>query len=357
VWSCGANLTSEIVIEGDPMSSGFSMVNQGMSAMERYTGVVPGYRRAHARGHGFSGYFEATPEVADLTTAEHLQGGQVPTIVRLSNAAGSPYAPDLSSPRRGATLGLAIAFELTSGARTTWGAPNISAFPARTAEEFVTLTTSLRRSKLTNKPNPFRLLAYAIRNRHTIPGLKSILGHPPVRSFAATQFNGLHAYYLVRANGTRQAFRYHWVPTIQGQRNVTSEDAALWPPQYLIEEMKQRLKRSPVQWDLVFDLAEGNDPTDDQTAPWPASRPKLKAGVLTLTEEYPDQEAIERMVFDPTNVAPGIECSDDPLLAYRSLVYRESHARRTSETMPVTDLLNDACPLGHEHHPSPEVDR
>jgi hypothetical protein len=100
------------------MSSSISMVHQGMFVMERYTGVIPGYRRAHSRGHGFSGYFEATSEVAELTVAEHLQGGQVPTIVRLSNAAGSPYAPDLSSPRRGATLGLAIAFELPSGART-----------------------------------------------------------------------------------------------------------------------------------------------------------------------------------------------------------------------------------------------
>ncbi|MGH3767629.1 MAG: catalase [Pseudonocardiaceae bacterium] len=328
------------------MSSTVAMVKQGMHVMEQYTGVVPGYRRAHAHGHGFTGYFEATPELAELTTAEHLQGGRIPTIVRLSNAAGNPYAPDLTSPRRGATLGLAIAFELASGARTTWGAPNISSFPARTALEFITLTTATRRSRLTHRPSLFRLLAFALRHRHLIPGLKSILSHPPVRSFSATQFNGLHAYYLVGANGTRQAFRYHWVPSAQGKRNVTKTDAALWPPQYLIEEMKQRLHRSPVQWDLVFDLAAAGDPTDDQTTPWPASRPKLKAGVLTLTGEHADQEAIERMVFDPTNVPPGIECSDDPILAYRSLIYQESHARRTSETRPVTDLLSDACPLG-----------
>lgn len=330
------------------MSSDVSMVNQGMSVMEQYTGVVPGYRRAHARGHGFSGYFEAAPEMAELTIAEHFQGGRVPVIVRLSNAAGSPYNPDLNSPRHGATLGLAIAFELASGARATWGASNLSSFPARTAQEFVTLTTALRRGRFTHRPNLFRLLAFAIRNRHTIPGLRSILGHPPVRSFAATQFNGLHAYYLVRANGTRQAFRYHWVPTVGGQRNVTRAAAGLWPPQYLIEEMRQRLKTSPVRWDLVFDLAKDGDPTDDQTARWPASRPKLRAGVLTLTEEHPHQEAVERMVFDPTNVPPGIECSGDPILAYRSLIYQESHARRTGETMPVTDLLADACPFGQE---------
>jgi catalase len=332
------------------MSSDVTMVDQGMFVMERYTGVVPGHRRAHARGHGFSGYFEATPEVAELTMAEHLQGGRVPTIVRLSNAAGSPYAPDLNSPRRGATLGLAVAFELASGAHTTWGAPNISSFPARTAQEFVTLTTALRRNKITHQPNLFRLLAFAIRNWYAIPGLKSILSHPPVRSFAAVQFNGLHAYYLVQADGTRQAFRYHWIPSVEGQRNVTGTDAELWPPQYLLEEFKQRLRTGPVRWDLVFDLAEDGDPTDDQTIRWPASRPKLKAGVLTLIEEHPDQDAVERMVFNPTNVPPGIECSEDPLLAYRSLIYDESHARRTSENKPVTNLLDDACPFSRRTH-------
>lgn len=335
------------------MSSHPSLVNQGMSAMELYTGVVPGYRRAHARGHGFVGYFEATPEVAELTTAKHLQGGRIPTIVRLSNAAGSPYAPDFSSARRGATLGLGIAFDLPSGQRTTWGAPNISAFPARTAQEFIKLTTARRRNRFTHRPSPFRLLAFTLRHRHVIPALISTFRHAPVRSFAAVQFNGLHAYYLVRANGTRRAFRYHWVPTIQGQRNVTRHDARLWPPQFLIEEMKQRLHRGPVQWDLVFDLAEDNDPTDDQTTPWPASRPKLKAGVLTLTEEHADQRAIERMVFDPMNVPPGIECSADPILAYRSSVYRESHARRISEQMPGTDLLSDGCPFSQGSAMSP----
>jgi catalase len=327
------------------------VVNQGLSAMERYTGVVPGYRRAHSRGHGFSGYFQATPRAARLSTAEHLQGERVPAIVRLSNAAGSPYEPDLSSPRRGVTLGLAIAFQLASGAQATWAAANISSYAARTGQEFLPFITAVRPGMFTHQPNPFRLLAYLIRHRYAIPGLITVFTHPPVRSFAATQFNGLHAYYLVAANGARQAFRYHWVPTIQGQRYVTKSNAALWPPQYLAEEMRQRLTKGPVQWDLVFDLAEAGDPTHDQTLRWPASCPTIKAGVLTITEEHSDQDVVERMIFDPTNTPPGIECSDDPILTYRSQVYRESHARRTRETRPFTDLLNDACPLGHDPPP------
>ena len=71
---------------------------------------------------------------------------------------------------------------------------------------------------------------------------------------------------------------------------------------------------------------------------WPASRPRIHAGTLTLTHEHPDQDAVDGMVFDPTNVPAGIECSDDPLLAFRSAVYRASHAARTRETKPISAL-------------------
>ena len=308
-------------------------VAAAMSAMEKYTGVVPGYRRAHSRGHGFVGHFEASGAVAALTMAEHMQGDRVAVVVRLSNGAGSPYAADLQSARRGATLGLAVEFALPSGGRATWGAPNLTAFPASTPEEFVAVTTAQRRNSR-GRRNPLRLLAFVVRHWRTVPGLKSLLGHPPIRSFAAADFHGLHAYYLVDAQGRRQAFRYHWVSTMADDRTVTEQEAALWPPQFLVEEMRQRVARGPVRWELMFELAEDGDPTHDQLLAWPASRARIHAGTLTVTEEHPDQDVIEGMVFDPTNVPAGIECSDDPLLAFRSAVYSASYAARTRETRP-----------------------
>ena len=134
-----------------------------MAAMERYTGAVPGYRRAHAHGHGFVGHFEATGAVAGLTVAEHLQGGRVAVVVRLSNGAGSPYAPDLQSARRGGTLGLGIRFALPSGGYATWGAPNLTAFPARTPQDFIALTGAQRRNAR-GRLNPLRLLAFVARH-------------------------------------------------------------------------------------------------------------------------------------------------------------------------------------------------
>ena len=150
----------------DPDPADAALVAAAMSAMEKYTGAVPGYRRAHAHGHGFVGHFESTSEVAGLTVAEHLQGGRVAVVVRLSNGAGSPYAPDLQSARHGATLGLGIEFALPSGGRATWAAPNMAAFPAGTPQEFIAVTTAQRRNARGHR-NPLRLLAFVVRHRRT----------------------------------------------------------------------------------------------------------------------------------------------------------------------------------------------
>ena len=173
-----------------------------------------------------------------------------------------------------------------------------------------------------------------------MPGLLALIGHPPIRSFAAADFHGLHAYYLVDAEGRRRAFRYHWMSTLTDERTVTRKQAALWPPQFLVEELRQRVARAPVRWELTFELAQDGDPTHDQLLAWPASRPRIHAGTLTLTAEHPDQDVVDGMVFDPTNVPAGIECSDDPLLAFRSAVYGASHAARTRETKPISDLVD-----------------
>ncbi len=307
-----------------------ALVAAAMSAMEKYTGVVRGCRRAHGRGHGFVGHFEASREVAGLTIAEHLQGGRIPVVVRLSNGAADPHAPDLQSRRRGATLGLGIEFALPSGARATWGAPNLTAFPASTPQDFIDVTTAQRRNAK-GRMNLLRMLFFVLTHLRTIRGLKQLLSHPPIRSFAAADFHGLHAYYLVDAQGRRRAFRYHWASTMTGDRVLSEAEASGLPPEFLIDEMRKRVAREPVRWELIFQLAEAGDPTDDQLRAWPASRPTIRAGTLTLSAEHPDQDVIERMVFDPTNVPPGIECSDDPLLAFRSGVYRASHAARTQE--------------------------
>jgi len=57
----------------------------------------------------------------------------------------------------------------------------------------------------------------------------SFVAHPPIGSFAEADFHGLHAYYLVDAEGRRQAFRYHWASTMPDKSVLTPTEAARRP--------------------------------------------------------------------------------------------------------------------------------
>ena len=320
----------------DHQEESAALVQQCLHNMERYTEYKPGFRRAHARGHAFRGYFTATPEAKRLTMAEHMQGDRIETVVRFSNGAVNPYAPDRRSAGRGPAMGLAIRFALPSGARAEWVGLSIDRFPPRVPKDFVDFVAATRPGPIPGVPNPVRLGAFLALHPHCIGGLGAILGSPAPDSFATAAYNSLHAYFAVSASGERRAFRYRWTP-LEERNPLTEEDDEVLPPQYLISEMKGRVERAPVAWNLVFQLAEPDDPVDDMTRLWPDSRPLVTVGQLVIDREHEDQDEVDASVFDPVNVPPGIELSGDPVLQFRSDVYRESKLRRAAEGKPAIE--------------------
>ncbi len=308
-------------------------VRKVLGAMEKHMNNVSGYKRGHARGLAFHGHFEATPEVARLTTAEHLQGGRIECVVRVSNGGSSPYLPDRETAKRGNTLGLGVRFELPSGDHSNWTALNTPAFPPRTPDDFAAMVSAQRAELPGKQPNPLRLLAFLAPRPFAIAGIKAAATLPPPVSFATARYNGFHAYWLIRADGHRQAFRFRWLP-LAGEAAIDPADDVDLPPQYLVSEIRQRVERAPVAWRLVLQLAEPGDATDDLTKLWPESRPLVVAGQLVIDRLHEDPELVDTWVFDPTRMPPGIELSDDPILHFRSEAYAESHRRRTREQRP-----------------------
>jgi catalase len=308
-------------------------VQKVLGAMEKYMNNVPGFQRGHARGVAFHGHFEATPEAAMLTTAEHLQGDRITTVVRLSNGGASPYMPDRESGKRGNPLGMGVRFALGSGDHTPWTALNLAAFPPTTPDDFHAMVSAQRAELPGGLPNPLRLLAFIAPRPRAIAGIKAAATLAPPKSFATTRFNGFHAYYLVDAAGGRRAFRFRWMP-VAGVHDLDPADDVVLPPQYLVNEIKQRVARGPVAWKLIFQLAEDGDPTDDLTRLWPESRQLVVAGQLVIDRLHEDQALVEDYVFDPTRMPPGIELSNDPILHFRSEAYAESHRRQSRETKP-----------------------
>ena len=69
-----------------------------------------------------------------------------------------------------------------------------------------------------------------------------------------------------------------------------------------------------------------------QHSPWPASRERVDAGMLTIDHVQAEAPGNCRDInFDPLVLPAGIVPSDDPLLSPRSAVYSQSFSRRAGE--------------------------
>jgi catalase len=99
---------------------------------------------------------------------------------------------------------------------------------------------------------------------------------------------------------------------------------------YLQEEIRERIAREPVVFTLEVQIAEPGDPTDDPSAAWPRQRRRVTVGRLNIGGlDHVREQGDDVLVFDPSRVTDGIECSDDPVLAFRPRAYSESVKRRS----------------------------
>ncbi len=296
---------------------------QVVDTMEQLDGRHPGYRRAHARGACFTGTFTPTGEAAKYTTAAHLTGGPAPATVRYSNGSGNPAMPDTQPGGRG----MATRFHLADGSVTDIIGVNLPRFLVATPEQFLDLVRALAADKAAGKGDQANLQGFLAQHPSSVPAFQALgqMGVPA--SFGTTAYRALHAFVWVNADGDRQAVRYRWAPAL-GEQNLTADEVVNEEQQFLISEFVSRLADGPVSFTLHATLADPSDPTNDATQVWPEDRPEIEVGTLTITGEVSDQDHWAAQIFDPTNLTPGVEPSDDPLPGLRHSAYSVSYDRR-----------------------------
>ena len=283
-------------------------------------GTHPGHRALHAKGVICAGTFTATPEAAGLTRAAHMTGDPVPAIVRFSNGGGDPTVPDYEPDVRG----LAVSFELPDGSRTDIVSQTLPRYPFRDQEGFL---AALRISKpslsaLVALPGFIARYPGALR---TLPETNRIIGQRA--AFPARSYYAFHAYRWIDAEGGERYVRYTWRPTVT-EPEPSRQEAKRRGPDYLFDDLAQRLARSPARMALEVQIAgEGDDP-DDPSDNWPETRDRVTVGTLEVSAI--DADADDGIVFDPVRLTDGIEPSADPVLSYRPAVYDLSHRARTS---------------------------
>jgi catalase len=286
-----------------------------------------GFRAAHAKGTLCAGTFRATPEAAELTPAAHLQGDAVRVTVRFSNGSGNPETAD---GERTEGRGMAIKFYLPDGGTTDVIGLTLPVFFVRTPEEFIEFTTARKPDPETGQPDMEKLGAFIGEHPDTGAALQLIVPTMvPPRSYATCAFNSIHSFKL----GERWA-RYRIEPEA-GVEPVPEDEIEGLSPDYLQDEIRERLAAGPVRFKLLARLAEEGDPIDDPTKAWPEEREAVELGTIELTGLDTEREqGDDILVFDPTRVTEGIEPSDDPILHIRSHAYSVSVERRSGAQRP-----------------------
>jgi catalase len=305
---------------------------QLVDAINDLSGRHPGYRAAHAKGILCEGSFVATPEASELSRAAHLQGNRVRVTTRFSNGSGDPHAPD--TERRDGR-GMAIKFYLPDGSTTDIVAITIPVFFVRTPEDFLDFTQARKPDPETGELDMQKVGAFVSEHPETAAALQLILpSFVPPRSYATSAFNSLHAFRLVNSNGDGRWVRWRLEPEA-GIDTLSDEELEGASPDYLQDELRERVGREPVRFRLLARIAQDGDSLDDPTQPWPDDREAVEMGTIELTSTESDRETGDDvLVFDPTRVTDGIELSDDPILRIRSYAYSVSIERRSGASRP-----------------------
>jgi len=286
-------------------------------------GVHPGFRPAHAKGIMLNGSFTPSPESASLTRAPHMNRPSTPATVRFSDSTAIPVIPDNdphADPR-----GCAIRFHLAERVHTDIVSHSTNAFPARTGQDFLEFLRAIAATDLTHFPGS-PLEKYLGTHPAALAFVQA--PKPPPSSFARESYFGLTAVRFINKDGASRYGRYRILPEA-GNDHLDAAAAAAKGPNYLFDELAQRIAKEPVKFRVVVQLAEDGDTVDDVTVHWPADRTLLELGSLVFTEPVPDNAHEQKqMIFDPIPRVDGIDASDDPLLELRAAVYLLSGRRR-----------------------------
>jgi catalase len=298
-----------------------------LEQFDKIFGLHPGFRPAHAKGILVTGTFTPSPEATSLTSAPHINRPSTPVTVRFSNSTGIPVIPDNdphADPR-----GMAIRFHLAEHIHTDIVSHSANAFPAQTGEEFLELLKSLATSnlaKLGDRQNPQPIEKFLFTHPAALAFEQT--PKPPPSSFARQSYFAINAFKFTNATGTRRFGRYRILPTA-GTDYLTPAAAQSKGPNYLIDELKQRVTQAPIEFRIMVQLADPGDITDNATIHWPADRPQLPLGTLALNKLVPNDPAEQKqIIFDPIPRVPGIDPSADPLLELRAAIYLLSGRRR-----------------------------
>ena len=298
-------------------------------------------RIVHARGSAAHGYFEAYEPLTAYTRAAPFQtaGKITPVFTRFSTVAGERGSADTARDVRG----FAVKFYTDEGNWDLVG-NNIPVFFIQDAMKFPDLIHAV-------KPEPHHGMPQAAsahdtfwdfaslmpETTHTLMWVMSDRGIP--RSLRMMQGFGVHTYRLINAQGESHFVKFHWKPKL-GTHSLVWDEAVkisgadsdfhrrdLWEAiesgEYPEWELGLQIFTEAQAEGFSFDVLDATKLIPEELVPvTPVGRMVLNRNPDNFFAET------EQVAFCTAHVVPGIDFSNDPLLAGRIHSYLDTQITR-----------------------------
>ncbi|CUJ71997.1 MULTISPECIES: catalase [Achromobacter] len=298
-------------------------------------------RIVHARGSAAHGYFECYEPLTDLTAASLFaeKGKRTPVFVRFSTVAGERGSKDTARDVRG----FAVKFYTDEGNWDLVG-NNIPVFFIQDAMKFPDLVHAVKAEPHHGMPQAasahdtfWDFVSLMPESTHMLMWVMSDRGIP--RSYRMMQGFGVHTFRFVNAQGESRLVKFHWNPVLGTHSQVWDEAVKVSgaDPDFHRRDLWEAIDGgNGPEWELGVQVF-----TEEEAA-------KFSFDVLDATKIVPEElvpvRPIGRMVLDrnPDNffaeteqvafctahVVPGLDFTNDPLLAGRIHSYVDTQISR-----------------------------
>ncbi|HWA71825.1 MAG TPA: catalase [Polyangiaceae bacterium] len=298
-------------------------------------------RIVHARGSAAHGYFECYEPQTKLTRASLFaeKGKRTPVFVRFSTVVGERGSTDTARDVRG----FAVKFYTDEGNWDLVG-NNIPVFFIQDAMKFPDLVHAA-------KPEPHFAMPQAATAHDTFWDFVSLMPESAhmlmwvmsdravPRSYRMMQGFGVHTFRLVNARGESKFVKFHWTP-VAGTHSLDWDEAVKISgadPDFHRRDLWEAIESGAFpEWELGFQVFSEEQAESfsfdvlDPTKLVPEELvPVVPVGKMVLNRN-PDNffAETEQVAFCAAHVVPGIDFSNDPLLAGRIHSYVDTQISR-----------------------------
>ncbi len=298
-------------------------------------------RIVHARGSAAHGYFECYEPLTDLTCASLFSeaGKRTPVFVRFSTVAGERGSKDTARDVRG----FAVKFYTDQGNWDLVG-NNIPVFFIQDAMKFPDLVHAVKPEPHHGMPQAasahdtfWDFISLMPESIHTIMWVMSDRGIP--RSYRMMQGFGVHTFRFVNAAGAAKLVKFHWNPKLGTHSHVWDEAVKISgaDPDFHRRDLWEAIEAGAYpEWELgvqIVDEAQADKfsfDVLDATKLIPEELVPVKPIGRLVLNRNPDNffAETEQVAFCTAHVVPGVDFTNDPLLAGRIHSYVDTQISR-----------------------------